>query len=336
MISRWKALRRRFKMAIAFGTAWAVLGIVVVVLTIIADEEASVREIFQTFAFVGLGPVTLIALWTSISAQDQADAARRQADAAELQAVAARAQAGAAAAQASAAGEQARIAQEQLASSQQYGTARLEVARTEAEAAGEQARIAQEQLDSSQLQGDRALQGILDGRFHQGAEALGHDSMSVRLGGVHALAKLKSEAFGQYGDQLIQLLCAFVRNPPVRPAESAQAHGLREDVQEAVRSLAEIPDGASVEPGKVDLRGADLRHLELRGGDLSGAILDAADLSEADLQDVRLNGASLNSARLFGAMLTRVDFTGATTDGARTGGANGDDCTGGDFLGPSQ
>ncbi|WP_420445446.1 pentapeptide repeat-containing protein [Candidatus Poriferisodalis sp.] len=318
-----------------------------------------------------LGPGALaLALWRSISADNQATATTAQVEAFNQQADAAQAQVAAAVAQADAAqqqitvskrqtklaeeqlrlaertsDEQIQVAQKQLESSERVVEARLSAAHKEAEAAEEQAK-------SLELQGRTAEQSLLDGRYYRGAEALGHDNMSVRLGGVYTLSKLKSEFHTRYANQVIQLLCAFVRNPPSLRDESNKATRLREDVQAAVQSLGDVPNDTAVVPGLVDLRGAELRYLVLRGGNLNRATLDAADLSDAVLHGVELNRASLVGARLTeaklekvnlndaklsnvnltGAKLKDVNFTDAVTNNARTGGVTHTDCTGGEFL----
>ena len=319
----------------------------------------------------------LIALWRSISADNQVSAARAQVAASDRQVEAARAQVSAAEAQARASGvqadaaqqqievakgqeelakqqlhfarraadEQIRMGQQQLESTERVAEARLKAARSEAKAAVTQER-------SLKLQGETAEQGLRDGRYYRGAEALGHDRISVRLGGIYTLAKLRAEAPHSYAHQVAQLLCAYVRNPPADGQEPSKTAGLREDVQAAVQALGDVPPDVPSDPGSMDLRRADLRHLTMEKANLSGALLDGADLSEACLSEVQLIETSLTGTRLIeaelsgvilknanladaslaGATLIGVDFTDADTDRIRARGVTHKDCIGADFL----
>ena len=60
-------------------------------------------------------------------------------------------------------------------------------------------------------QADTARQGLLNERYQKGAEMLGNNVLSVRLGGIYALERLAAEHPEQYHVQIMKLLCAFVR-----------------------------------------------------------------------------------------------------------------------------
>ena len=49
---------------------------------------------------------------------------------------------------------------------------------------------------------------------------LGSEQLSVRLGGIYALARLAREDPGDYHTQIMSLLCAFIRNPTGEPVEA--------------------------------------------------------------------------------------------------------------------
>ena len=65
----------------------------------------------------------------------------------------------------------------------------------------------------AQRHADTAQQNLLNERYQQGAEMLGSEVLSVRLGGIYALRRLSEEHPKQYHVQIMQLFCAFVRNP---------------------------------------------------------------------------------------------------------------------------
>ena len=93
----------------------------------------------------------------------------------------------------------------------------------------------------AERQAATAQRGLLNERYQTGAEMLGSDVLSVRLGGIYALEHLSDEHPQQYHVQVMKLFCAFVRNPkedesyPRMPAEKnadpKPSAFLREDVQ---------------------------------------------------------------------------------------------------------
>ena len=80
-------------------------------------------------------------------------------------------------------------------------------------------------------QADTAQRGLLNERYQKGGEMLGSTVLSVRLGGIYALARLARAHPGDYHTQIMSLLCAFVRNPPGVGKEKQDTKKLREDVQ---------------------------------------------------------------------------------------------------------
>ena len=94
----------------------------------------------------------------------------------------------------------------------------------------------------AERQADTAQQSLLNGRYQKGAEMLGNEVLSVRLGGIYALERLATEHPEQYHIQVMKLFCAFVRHPtrddnfPEQP-EYAEEFVLREDVETAMRVI---------------------------------------------------------------------------------------------------
>ena len=91
----------------------------------------------------------------------------------------------------------------------------------------------------AELQADTAQRGLLNERYQKGAEMLGSKVLAVRLGGIYALARLAREHPGDYHTQIMNLLCAFVRNPPEMKAHHRK---LREDVQEVMTAICSRSD----------------------------------------------------------------------------------------------
>lgn len=188
-------------------------------------------------------------------------------------------------------------------------------------------RVAERQAAAARGQVEAAQQGLLNERYQRGAEMLGSDVLSVRLGGIYALQRLANEHPQEYHVPIMQLLCAFVRHPTRDQSELAEpaannsesghednrddAHTFaREDVYAVTqiirtrnRRVIRLEDEAGY---ALDLRGADLRRSDFRD----------SHLPRSDLRLARLSGAQLINADLSGARLQRADLSsplGATS-----------------------
>lgn len=187
-------------------------------------------------------------------------------------------------------------------------------------------RIAERQSLASQHQADTAQQSLLNERYERGAEMLGSEVLSVRLGGISALQKLALEHPVQYHVQVIRLLCAFVRNP-AGIVETPQTEGgrryprLRDDVQAAMSAISYRSEicldlERNADDFRLDLYGANLLSAKLsganlRGANLTNANLEGASLTSADLSDANLSGANLCRAHLGGANISGANLIGA-------------------------
>ena len=212
--------------------------------------------------------------------------------------------------------------------------------------------VAQEQVKVSQ-------QSLSNERYQQGAEMLGSDVLSVRLGGIYALRRLTEEHPEQYHIQAMRLLCTFVRNPTkdtvVQTGMSdPEAGPLREDVQVALDAICACHEINTrrdrLDQFWLDLRDADLRGAQLKSVDLSvklslraktfaefinsyqrgadferaelySAQLFSAKLPRANFSEAVLSRASLSYADLSGARLRETDLSGARLQGANLSGA---------------
>ncbi len=197
----------------------------------------------------------------------------------------------------------------------------------------------------AQRQSGTAQQGLLNDRYQQGAEMLGNDVLSVRLGGIYALQRLAEEHPKQYHVQIMRLFCAFVRHPTrdsrlkseprgielsptmtqdvmARYQTSLEALGLadsdsqvREDVK-AVMEAVRVRGRSSIvlEPSvgyRLDLRFADIPGIELWDADLSRVELQGVNLSGTWLTRANLSYANLGAANLTGAWLVKANLNSA-------------------------
>ena len=211
-----------------------------------------------------------------------------------------------------------------------------------------QANAAQAQVDTAQDQAATAQQTLLNEQYQRSAEMLGDDGLSVRMGGIYALGRLAEEHPVDYHLQVMQLLCAFVRNPTnfKAPVSVSQAllyedvPRLRDDIQAAVTAIGTRSQiGRQLEWDNAftldlngsylvsaDMRGAaferaDLRKTTLAYGDLGGAGLSRVTLTDADMQYAELSGAKLEycdmvNVRLYGAIAQYTNFSGANLTGS--------------------
>ena len=161
-------------------------------------------------------------------------------------------------------------------------------------------------------------------RYQRGAEMLGSEVLSVRLGGIYALWNLAEHHPEQYHVDAMRLFCAFVGHPPedktiAHSDDGSDPHELLDNDQQLAKSLRLRPDVETIvemisdrSPARIalerkrgfqlDLRHAHLQRAWLEGADLSNAVLDRADLTGANLKGANLSAATLGSTILDGAM----------------------------------
>ena len=172
----------------------------------------------------------------------------------------------------------------------------------------------------AERQSTTAQRGLLNERYQKGAEMLGSDVLSVRLGGIYALRHLAQEYPSRYHLQVMQLFCAFVRHPTKDVNSNAPAIYVRSPVfdggsalgrsQELRGDVQAVMDAIRFRSSEgISLETRDQFQLDLRGADLRGAMLDGADLSGAILQEVKLSRARLIMADLSGANLWHADLS---------------------------
>ena len=170
-------------------------------------------------------------------------------------------------------------------------------------------------------QANTAQQGLLNERYQKGAEMLGSEVLSVRLGGIYALQRLAEEWPDQYHIQIMRLFCAFVRLPTRdQSLVSGQAEiepgtplGIRQDVEAVLqmigsrdKSLVTLERTADF---RLDMRGADLPTAQFLDADLSNAMFYNSNLSGANFANTDLTDSFLIYSDLSGAQFYNVDFT---------------------------
>ncbi len=199
--------------------------------------------------------------------------------------------------------------------------------------------VGEKQARANQRQADTAQRSLVNERYQKGAEMLGHSVLSVRLGGIFALESLARDYPEDYHIQIVELFCAFVRNPTAdkqlllyfedEDIQEKFPPRLRDDVQSIMtaigrRSVEQMVAEAERDY-RLDFRAAHLVRLELQDPNLTGALLQAADLSHAAirgngtnayLKGVSFRGAILNDARFSFVDLSESVFGNAKLHGA--------------------
>lgn len=178
----------------------------------------------------------------------------------------------------------------------------------------------------AEKQADAAQQSLSNERYQKGAEMLGHERLSVRLGGIYALQRLAKDYPEKYLIQIVQLLGEFVRYPTkdLEYEQVIKADRLppftREDVQTAVRAICgrgtrcislERKHEFQLNFSSAKLSGMWLIDLNLSntisvGTYLIGSNLAGADLSGAKFGMGSLKDALLGDADISGTLLAQV------------------------------
>ncbi len=194
---------------------------------------------------------------------------------------------------------------------------------------------------------DRSHRAVAEERLRERytgcTDQLGHESSTIRLAGVYALASLADDWHG-FGSDIerqvcIDLLCAYLRaqrpaathadrRPQGRdtPDIDSGEQQVRAAIVESVRVRTAGPDDRWIHC-TFDLNGANLSGADLTGATLFGANLVEADLTRATLTDANLTGANLTGANLtgqdlVGVVLADANLTRATLAGTNLTGAN--------------
>ena len=171
----------------------------------------------------------------------------------------------------------------------------------------------------AERQAATAQQGLLNERYQKGAEMLGSEALSVRIGGIYGLQRLAEDHPEQYHVQVMRLFCAFARHPTKQielniPVEMTsrnsdpllpESERIREDVQAVMEAIGYRSNEAIVlekqSQFQLNLRGADIRYARLDRANLAGA-----DFTNADLRHTRLMFADLSDAVLWHADFSYV------------------------------
>ena len=170
---------------------------------------------------------------------------------------------------------------------------------------------------------------ILYDRLQKGVELLGHNSESVRIGGICVLENLAKEKSDQFHIQVVQTMSAFIRTSSRKPNKknnlnkaainsSTEDLNQNEDIYEAMNYLGnrtkkqlEIENKHNFKP---DIRDAKLVELGLFNLNLSNAYMFGVNLlgsvfSEVDMSRTTMRSANIERTFLHSVNLEESDLT---------------------------
>ena len=149
-------------------------------------------------------------------------------------------------------------------------------------------------------------QGQRQERLKNAIEHLGHESVSVRLGGAYELFHLAEDATEdaeKLRQTVLDILCAHIRQTTgERKYRRTHQSKPSEEIQ-SLLTLLFVQEYEVFKGLRVDLQGS-----WLNGANLSGARLKKAILNRTHLEGTHLNGAHLQEAFLSEAHLQRAFF----------------------------
>ena len=161
-------------------------------------------------------------------------------------------------------------------------------------------------------------EGQITERFSKAVEHLGSDQLSIRLGGIHALARIANDS-PKDAQPIMEILCAFVRNGL---AGRTGVSKLPLDVSAALALITTGEKGYSLDLSEVDLSGAKLQNSVLDSVNFEGSNLEGTHLERASLRGCRFRGANLMNSYLRYADLEGADLVGANLTQATLRNAN--------------
>ena len=178
----------------------------------------------------------------------------------------------------------------------------------------------------AEKQADAAQQGLRNERYQKGAEMLGDEQLSVRLGGIYALQRLAEEYPEEYHVQIMSLFSAFVRHPTKdtvyvpKLSPKTKVALLRDDIQEVMKAIGNRDKNHIALEKKakfsLDLYRTQLRSVSLIKADLSNANFIGADLSDSDCSRINLLESRMRGAKLTRTGLRKANFSRASLQGS--------------------
>ena len=168
--------------------------------------------------------------------------------------------------------------------------------------------------DSSKAQAianENVERGQRQERLKNAIEHLGHESVSIRLGGAYELFHLAQDT-KELRQTILDILCAHIRET-TKKREYVDEYNLRpsEEIQ-SLLTLLFVRQHEVCKGLQINLQGSWLNGANLVDARLVNALLDSANLCGASLDNARLQGARFIATELQGVSLSNSNLQGAT------------------------
>ena len=213
---------------------------------------------------------------------------------------------------------------------------RSAIAQKQANTTAQQANTSAQQANTAAQQANTAARSLQNDMYQKSAEMLGSKQLSVRIGAIHALARLAQNDPLIYHYEIMEVLASFARFPkPSDSRQQAESSGALPEYRENCRPDVAKVFRAIAQRNKEQLNFDDLVAYEhgwcisLHGADLSGyvvlnydAILCQINLINTIFVDAYLDSVDLTAAILLGADLTRTTLRNADLTDANLTDAN--------------
>ena len=188
-------------------------------------------------------------------------------------------------------------------------------------ASSQRAKAADETAKAVQQTANSTEKGNIAERFKNAIEHLGHESPSVRLGGIYALHHIAQDE-KEYRERIFEILCAHIREttapdgyePKTTPIVGKDSGVLSQPTIE-IQSILKLL--FSKLPGDRPYKGfyANLDYANLMRAYLFMSNIQSASFISANLQDAHFSNSDLQRANFFNANLRGAVFHGATLKG---------------------
>lgn len=174
------------------------------------------------------------------------------------------------------------------------------------DAAKAQAKATEEQAKAN----ENTEKGQRQERLKNAIEHLGHDSVSIRLGGAYELFHLAQDT-EELRQTVLDILCSHIRRTTTE-SDYKDKHSSKpsEEIQ-SLLTLLFVQDHDVFKGLDINLQGSWLNGAELGKARLETADLFRVHLQRAWLSEARLQGAKLNAAQLQEATLSEAKLQGA-------------------------
>ncbi len=183
---------------------------------------------------------------------------------------------------------------------------------------GKRATAAEKTAEAMQETAQSTEKGNIAERFKNAIEHLGHESASIRLGGIYALHHIAQEV-KEYRERVFEILCAHIRETTTQAAYKPRINQyIEEEPTVEIQGILEllfikrlgrkIYKKFRADLERANLKGAYLCRAYLRNANLLYVELDNANLYKADLHGSFLLGASFQEAHLHEADLRETNL----------------------------